>query len=412
MARPGGTASRALLVAALAVALTLGATPGVGATSHGSGASVPDRPSVDQTIDRLTARTREHRQDRAAWTALGDAFMQKARETADASYYGRAEQAFERARALDASDVRCARRSGVGAERAARVREVDRVSQEGAGARSGERRRVRPARRRGAGARRLRPGRRALSADARPAPGHRGLQPDRASAVRHRRRTARRVAHGQGDQRRRPVRGEHRVVPGAARADAPGDRQPAGRRAHGRAGDQPGAEQLPCAVRAGASPGGTRELRGRHRLVSSRERDRPAARRGGRAWTALPGDRRPKERGAAVGARRDDRPIEQSQRRAGRRPAREVPGRPRPPARGIADDRGARVQAPAQRVRGRRARVELLQERALCRCPASDHQGAGPAHTGRQHLLSRRHDLRQARRPRRPPSATSAKPSA
>jgi len=105
MARPGGPASRALLVAALAVALTLGATPGVGATSHGSGASVPDRPSVDQTIERLTARTREHRQDRAAWTALGDAFMQKARETADASYYGRAEQAFERARALDASDV-------------------------------------------------------------------------------------------------------------------------------------------------------------------------------------------------------------------------------------------------------------------------------------------------------------------
>ena len=71
MARPGGPASRALLVAALAVALTLGATPGVGATSHGSGASVPDRPSVDQTIERLTARTREHRQDRAAWTVLG-----------------------------------------------------------------------------------------------------------------------------------------------------------------------------------------------------------------------------------------------------------------------------------------------------------------------------------------------------
>jgi tetratricopeptide (TPR) repeat protein len=100
MSRPSATASRALLVAATAVALTLGATPGAGATSHGPGAQ-----KIDQTIERLSAKTREGRQDRAAWTALGDAFMQKARETADASYYGRAEQAFERARALDATDV-------------------------------------------------------------------------------------------------------------------------------------------------------------------------------------------------------------------------------------------------------------------------------------------------------------------
>jgi tetratricopeptide (TPR) repeat protein len=100
MSRPSATASRALLVAATAVALTLGATPGAGATSHGPGAQ-----KIDQTIERLSAKTREGRQDRAAWTALGDAFMQKARETADASYYGRAEQAFERARALDATHV-------------------------------------------------------------------------------------------------------------------------------------------------------------------------------------------------------------------------------------------------------------------------------------------------------------------
>jgi tetratricopeptide (TPR) repeat protein len=100
MSRPSATASRALLVAATAVALTLGATPGAGATSHG-----PSAQKIDQTIERLSAKTREGRQDRAAWTALGDAFMQKARETADASYYGRAEQAFERARALDATHV-------------------------------------------------------------------------------------------------------------------------------------------------------------------------------------------------------------------------------------------------------------------------------------------------------------------
>jgi tetratricopeptide (TPR) repeat protein len=100
MSRPSATASRALLVAATAVALTLGATPGARATSHGPGAQ-----KIDQTIERFSAKTREGRQDRWAWTALGDAFMQKARETADASYYGRAEQAFERARALDATHV-------------------------------------------------------------------------------------------------------------------------------------------------------------------------------------------------------------------------------------------------------------------------------------------------------------------
>ena len=105
MARPSGTGMRTLLVAATAVALTLGITPSAGATSHGPGGSHQDRPSVDQTIERLTAKTRQHRRDRAAWTALGDAFMQKARETADASYYARAEQAFERARTLDGRGV-------------------------------------------------------------------------------------------------------------------------------------------------------------------------------------------------------------------------------------------------------------------------------------------------------------------
>jgi len=96
--------SRIVAAAATAIALVLGAAPSTRATGHGSSASVPDRPSIDQTINRLTLKTRQNRQDRAAWTALGDAFMQKARETADASYYGRAEQAFEQARALDAGD--------------------------------------------------------------------------------------------------------------------------------------------------------------------------------------------------------------------------------------------------------------------------------------------------------------------
>jgi len=93
--------SRIVLAAAAAVLLVLGAAPGARAAGHGSGATAPG-PWVDQTIDRLTSKTRREGQDRAAWTALGDAFMQKARETADAGYYGRAEEAFNRARALDA----------------------------------------------------------------------------------------------------------------------------------------------------------------------------------------------------------------------------------------------------------------------------------------------------------------------
>src|SRR5437773_650429 len=85
-------ASRVVLAAATAAALVLGVTPSARATGDGPGAVVPERPTVDQTIERLTTKTRQQRQDRAAWTALGDAFMQKARETADASYYGRDER--------------------------------------------------------------------------------------------------------------------------------------------------------------------------------------------------------------------------------------------------------------------------------------------------------------------------------
>ena len=97
--------SRVVLAAVVTVALVLGAAPSARATGHGPDASAPERLSVDQTIDRLTTRTRQQPKDRAAWAALGDAFMQKARETADASYYGRAEQAFEQARALDATSA-------------------------------------------------------------------------------------------------------------------------------------------------------------------------------------------------------------------------------------------------------------------------------------------------------------------
>src|SRR5262249_57945200 len=73
--------SRIVLAAAAAVLLVLGAAPGARAAGHGSGATAPG-PSVDQTIDRLTSKTRREGQDRAAWTPLRGASMHKARRTA------------------------------------------------------------------------------------------------------------------------------------------------------------------------------------------------------------------------------------------------------------------------------------------------------------------------------------------
>ena len=55
------------------------------------------RPAVDQEIARWTRRTAAQPTHAAAWTSLGDAFVQKARESADPSYYRRAEAAYRRA---------------------------------------------------------------------------------------------------------------------------------------------------------------------------------------------------------------------------------------------------------------------------------------------------------------------------
>src|SRR5215470_18276307 len=96
---------RGLTVVAVTLALALGSTPSARAAGHGPARPAQDQQAVDQAIERLTARTRQHRDDSSGWTALADAFMQKARETADSAYYRRAELAFERARALDAADV-------------------------------------------------------------------------------------------------------------------------------------------------------------------------------------------------------------------------------------------------------------------------------------------------------------------
>jgi tetratricopeptide (TPR) repeat protein len=62
------------------------------------------RPTSDGEIDKASALARSHPTD-AAWSRLGDAFMQKARETLDLSYYGRAEASYRKSLALN---PRCA----------------------------------------------------------------------------------------------------------------------------------------------------------------------------------------------------------------------------------------------------------------------------------------------------------------
>ena len=55
------------------------------------------RSAADEAIARWTQRTTVAAQEPEAWTSLGDAFMQKARETADPAYYRRAEAAYQKA---------------------------------------------------------------------------------------------------------------------------------------------------------------------------------------------------------------------------------------------------------------------------------------------------------------------------
>jgi tetratricopeptide (TPR) repeat protein len=60
--------------------------------------------SSDDEINNASAAAKEKPGD-ATWTRLGDAYMQKARETADLSYYGRAEGAYRKALASNPSSA-------------------------------------------------------------------------------------------------------------------------------------------------------------------------------------------------------------------------------------------------------------------------------------------------------------------
>ena len=58
------------------------------------------RLTSDGEINKASEATRSRPTD-AAWSRLGDAFMQKARETMDLSYYARAEASYRKSLALN-----------------------------------------------------------------------------------------------------------------------------------------------------------------------------------------------------------------------------------------------------------------------------------------------------------------------
>lgn len=60
----------------------------------------PARPTSDSEIEKATEAARS-RPTAAVWSRLGDAFMQKARETMDLSYYGRADSAYRKSLAMN-----------------------------------------------------------------------------------------------------------------------------------------------------------------------------------------------------------------------------------------------------------------------------------------------------------------------
>jgi tetratricopeptide (TPR) repeat protein len=61
--------------------------------------------ATDKQIEKWTAKARQDEKDPNAWNRLGDALMQKARETVDTAYYGHAERAYQQALASDPKSV-------------------------------------------------------------------------------------------------------------------------------------------------------------------------------------------------------------------------------------------------------------------------------------------------------------------
>lgn len=61
--------------------------------------------ATDRQIAKWAAEARRDEKNGSAWVNLGDALMQKARETVDAAYYGHAEKAYRKALALDGKSI-------------------------------------------------------------------------------------------------------------------------------------------------------------------------------------------------------------------------------------------------------------------------------------------------------------------
>src|SRR5579863_2307646 len=64
-----------------------------------------ERPASDIEVSKASAETAKNTTSDSAWIRLGDALMQKARETADSGYYGRAEAAYLKALKLNSTSV-------------------------------------------------------------------------------------------------------------------------------------------------------------------------------------------------------------------------------------------------------------------------------------------------------------------
>lgn len=91
---------RGAATSAPAMPLAQAAPPPAAAPLQGDGAA-----KLDQAITKYTLAAEKTPQATANWTDLGNALMQKARETADLSYYGHAETVYQKALALDPKSV-------------------------------------------------------------------------------------------------------------------------------------------------------------------------------------------------------------------------------------------------------------------------------------------------------------------
>ena len=183
------------------VVASLGAATRIGASE--SATPVARRSTVDQSIARWTERTAVAAREPDAWTSLGDAFMQKARETADPSLLSPRRGGVPQGDGGHRATRGRAHRPGVGSWRASRVRAERRMGPQGPGVDPDGPGAARPARRRRRRDGRLRRRARALPEDARRPPRPVLLQPRRPDPVADRRPAQSRLDDGQGRQGRR-----------------------------------------------------------------------------------------------------------------------------------------------------------------------------------------------------------------